>query len=73
MKYFRLPLRTCVAAFCAGPAFFSANSLFAQAKTTSAPSAPAATETVQLDPFSVISERDYGYLANNSNTATGSG
>jgi iron complex outermembrane receptor protein len=73
MKNFRLPLRICLAAFCAGPAFFSANSLFAQAKATPSPSANAASETVQLDPFSVISERDYGYLANNSNTATGSG
>jgi len=39
------------------------------------PSSPAssASEIVQLDPFSVVSERDYGYRATNASTATGSG
>ena len=53
-------------------AAFSGTALSAQPASTGGPNATK-DETVQLSPFTVVSEKEYGYRATNSITATGIG
>ncbi len=43
------------------------------AQTTSSEPKKASDKVITLDPYSVVSKKDYGYRATNSTTATGSG
>ncbi len=70
------PIRFSATAFCSLVALTATGSSFAQANLP-APTSTSASSTgqpvVQLSPFEVESDRDYGYRATNSITATGSG
>lgn len=67
----RHPLRLCFAVFF--PFLLGSGPCSLSAQTRPPGPTPTAGEIVQLDPFSVTSDRDYGYRATNSSTATGSG
>jgi len=61
------------AAFVALMALFSPAFLTAQEAVTPAAESSAKQPVLRLDPYSVVSKKDYGYRATNSTTATGSG